>query len=178
MRNTLGGWLEAEDRLRSYMLVFRRFTDLKGRSSRSEYWWFAVINFLILVVLSNVELQLGLSKLGQPFGIFTGLYAAVALMPSIAVSVRRLHDTTLSGWWVLLAFLPVLGSLILFVLYLRAGTPGPNVYGPDPKAVEPRTFDGVPVARQKGGLTLCPWCDGANPHGLTACQWCHKPYSE
>ena len=56
------------------------------------------------------------------------------LLPSIAVAVRRLHDTDRSGWWILLGFIPIIGGIVLLVFYVLEGTQGPNRFGPDPKA--------------------------------------------
>ena len=69
------------------------------------------------------------------FGLILYLVVGLALIiPSLAVAVRRLHDTNRSGWWVLIALLPVLGALVLLVFMVLPGTVGPNSYGEDPKA--------------------------------------------
>jgi uncharacterized membrane protein YhaH (DUF805 family) len=69
-------------------------------------------------------------------GLLSGLYTLAVLLPSIAVTVRRLHDTDRSGWWILLGFIPIIGGIILLVFYVLEGTRGPNRFGPDPKAIE------------------------------------------
>ncbi|WP_249138314.1 DUF805 domain-containing protein [Phenylobacterium montanum] len=61
------------------------------------------------------------------------LFALASFVPSLAVAVRRLHDSGKSGAWILVALVPVIGGLVLLVLYLLDGTPGDNQYGPDPK---------------------------------------------
>jgi uncharacterized membrane protein YhaH (DUF805 family) len=66
-------------------------------------------------------------------GILGGLYALAVLIPSIAVTVRRLHDTDRSGWWILLGLIPLVGTIILLVFVCLDGTPGPNRFGTNPK---------------------------------------------
>ncbi len=79
--------------------------------------------------------ECGLAGLG--IGVLIGyvlmiIYGLAVLVPSIAVVVRRLHDTGHSGWWYLISFVPYVGGIVLFVFLLLASTPGDNVYGPNP----------------------------------------------
>jgi len=118
-----------------YLEALRKYAVFEGRARRMEYWMFVLINCLIIVVLSVVDTVVGLFSLGNSVGALTGLYWLVVLVPSVAVTVRRLHDTDRSGWWALLALLPVLGTIVLFVFCVLDGTPGPNRFGENPKAV-------------------------------------------
>jgi len=118
-----------------YLEALRKYAVFDGRARRMEYWMFVLINCLIIVVLSVVDTVVGLFSLGNSVGALTGLYWLVVLVPSVAVTVRRLHDTDRSGWWALLALLPVLGTIVLFVFCVLDGTPGPNRFGENPKAV-------------------------------------------
>jgi uncharacterized membrane protein YhaH (DUF805 family) len=118
-----------------YLEALRKYAVFDGRARRMEYWMFVLINCLIVVVLSVVDTVVGLFSLGNSVGALTGLYWLVVLVPSVAVTVRRLHDTDRSGWWALLALLPVLGTIVLFVFCVLDGTPGPNRFGENPKAV-------------------------------------------
>ena len=68
------------------------------------------------------------------FQLTTGIFSLVVLLPGIAVGVRRLHDLDRIGWWLLLAFVPLVGTIILIVWFCTRGTPGPNRFGPDPLA--------------------------------------------
>ncbi len=63
----------------------------------------------------------------------SGIYSLAVLIPSIAVSVRRLHDIDRTGWWLLIALVPLVGAIVLIVFHVLDGTPGPNRYGPNPK---------------------------------------------
>jgi uncharacterized membrane protein YhaH (DUF805 family) len=118
-----------------YLEALRKYAVFEGRARRMEYWMFVLINCLIVVVLSVVDTVVGLFSLGNSVGALTGLYWLVVLVPSVAVTVRRLHDTDRSGWWALLALLPVLGTIVLFVFCVLDGTPGANRFGENPKAV-------------------------------------------
>jgi uncharacterized membrane protein YhaH (DUF805 family) len=67
-------------------------------------------------------------------GLLGGIYGLAIIIPSIAVSVRRLHDIDRTGWWVLISLVPVIGTIVLLVFAVLDGTPGENRFGPNPKA--------------------------------------------
>ncbi|AVG23476.1 aminopeptidase C [Pontimonas salivibrio] len=120
---------------------FSNYANFQGRTQRSGYWW--VVLFLVLVsfVLWFVDLQLfaGLwsqDLLDQGSGPLSIVFGLAIIVPVIALGVRRLHDTNRSGWWVLLGFIPIIGSIVLFVFYVLDSTPGDNQYGPNPKGVD------------------------------------------
>lgn len=113
-------------------LPFRRFAEFSGRSRRKEYWMFTLLLVIVNVIVGIIETSLGLAgTLG--YGPLSLVVMLAILVPSIAVSVRRLHDTGRSGWWLLLVFLPIIGGLVLLIFFVLEGTKGPNEYGPDPK---------------------------------------------
>lgn len=115
-------------------LPLKRYADFSGRSRRKEYWMFLLGIIIVAVVLSIVEGVLGLSGMvGGVYGPLTALLVLAILIPSIAVQVRRFHDQDKSGWFVLLAFIPLIGGLITLVFMCLEGTPGPNRFGEDPK---------------------------------------------
>lgn len=139
-----------------YMIMpFRRYAEFSGRSRRMEYWAFTLLNFIVASVLLGLAISSGLSYrslvasgtldsgLGVAaisFLVILGLYLLVALLPGIAVTVRRLHDRNMSGWWylvfIVLSMLPLIGfiaSIALLVIFFLPGTPGPNRFGEDPK---------------------------------------------
>ncbi len=96
---------------------------------------FIVMNIGASIVASILDGILGMS--GMLFGLYGLFQAAVALglfIPGLAVGVRRMHDQDKSGWWLLIAFIPIIGWIVLLVFYLTDGTRGANQYGPDPKA--------------------------------------------
>ena len=82
-----------------YMEALRQYATFEGRARRKEYWFFTLFNFLALVVLTVVDMELGTFNEQAEIGLFGGVYLLAVLVPSIAVTVRRLHDTNRSGWW-------------------------------------------------------------------------------
>jgi uncharacterized membrane protein YhaH (DUF805 family) len=118
-------------------LPLKKYADFTGRARRKEYWSFFLLCLVGAVVLSLIDGILGMGgMIGGVYGPLTTLFLLALLVPSIAVGVRRLHDTDRSGWWILIAFVPFIGGLVLLVFYVLEGTRGPNQYGPDPKAGE------------------------------------------
>jgi uncharacterized membrane protein YhaH (DUF805 family) len=118
--------------------AYKRYADFQGRAGRSEYWMFVLFFFLVAMgagvingILTGVT---GSEAAGAPLFIVMGLFYLGSLVPSLAVGFRRLHDTNRSAWWLLIAFLPLIGSIVLIVFYCLPGTPGPNRFGPAPGA--------------------------------------------
>lgn len=109
------------------IVVLERYAKFDGRARRAEFWWFALANVLISVVLSVLG---GASDL---FSVLSVLYSLAVLIPGIALSVRRLHDIDKSGWFLLLVLIPIIGSIILIVWAATDGTKGPNTYGASEK---------------------------------------------
>ena len=114
-----------------YVDVLKNYTGFSGRAHRTEFWMFALISWVISMILGFVDSLLGMDG---AFGLGS-LYALAVLLPSIAVAMRRLHDTDRSGFWLLLMIIPILGWLVLLIFYCLEGTSGDNKYGPDPTAV-------------------------------------------
>ena len=120
----------------------RKFADFEGRARRAEYWLFTLFVLIAYVVAMLIGglFDRGGSPEATPEAIFFCLTVLALFVPSLALVVRRLHDINRSGWWYLLAFLPVIGSIIILIFMLTPGTPGPNRYGPDPKTLLAETF--------------------------------------
>ena len=124
------------------LMPLRRYAEFSGRSRRKEYWMFALLNFLIAAFVGLVTLVMAVSVSSEsammlvvtPVLILWFLLSLVFIVPGVAVTIRRLHDTDRSGWTILLALIPLIGPIILLVFYCTQGTPGPNRFGPDPKA--------------------------------------------
>lgn len=110
-----------------YTKVLQNYVGFTGRARRTEYWMFALFNAIIIIVLSILEALLGLP------GIISGLYSLAVLLPSLAVAVRRLHDTGKSGLWLLISLIPVIGAIILLVFMVLDSDEETNQYGPNPK---------------------------------------------
>lgn len=135
-----------------YLLVLRNYTKFSGRARRTEYWMFALFNCLFLLLASILDKILGtnfdtifgihLTMETQPISLhilppgYIGLiYALVVMIPSLAITVRRLHDLGKSGWMLLISLIPILGAIYLFVLLVTDSNLGPNQYGENPKGL-------------------------------------------
>ncbi|HLF98613.1 MAG TPA: DUF805 domain-containing protein [Methylococcaceae bacterium] len=116
-----------------YIGVWKKYAVFEGRAHRTEYWMFFLFNILIGIVLAFVDLATGTLSEETGMGLLGGVYTLAVLIPSIAVSVRRLHDTGRSGWWVLVGLIPLLGVIVLLVFMVLDSEPGENSYGPNPK---------------------------------------------
>jgi uncharacterized membrane protein YhaH (DUF805 family) len=117
------------DAVNWYLAVLKNYAGFSGRARRTEYWMFFLINLIIVVVLDLIGMAIKVSTL------LGGIYGLAVLIPSLAVGVRRLHDTGRSGWWLLIGLIPVIGTIILIVFMATEGQPGDNQYGPNPKQV-------------------------------------------
>lgn len=110
-----------------------KYADFNGRASRSEYWWFAL--FSVLVYLGIMILSGGISNDEENISSTSTIMLLIAvvalLIPSIAVAVRRLHDTDKSGWWYLISLVPYVGGLVLLVLLVLPAKE-PNRFGETP----------------------------------------------
>ncbi|HEX8643611.1 MAG TPA: DUF805 domain-containing protein [Allosphingosinicella sp.] len=126
-----------------YMFMpLRRYFDFSGRSRRKEYWMWTLFVVIVEVVLYSFIIGAAVSADGQmtamvglPFMLLM-VFALAIMIPAIAVTIRRLHDQDKSGAYFLLIFIPLVGPIVLLVFMCMEGTPGPNQYGPDPKAHE------------------------------------------
>ncbi|ATF10043.1 DUF805 domain-containing protein [Candidatus Enterovibrio altilux] len=116
-----------------YFGVLKKYAVLKGRARRKEYWTFILFNMFFSLLLGQVDSMLGLFKTEVGIGTLGIIYAITVFVPTLAVTVRRLHDANHSGWWALLSLVP-LGMFALLILQAFEGTQGPNRFGPDPKA--------------------------------------------
>ena len=101
--------------------VVSKYANFSDRAARSEYWWWQL--FVLLwswIPILNLVLLL------------------IFFIPSLAVAVRRLHDTGRSGWWILLGLIPIIGAIVLLIFYLTDSQVGTNQFGPNPKGIEPQ----------------------------------------
>src|SRR5437763_10421794 len=130
-----------------YMAVLKKYAEFSGRARRREYWMFVLINFLIGCGLAVI------GALVSNLSFLSWIYSLAVLVPGIAVSVRRLHDTGRSGWWLLIGLIPLIGLIVLIVFFASDGEPGDNEYGPHPEAWG---VDAAPAERRRH-----PLLDGA-----------------
>ncbi len=117
-----------------YLAVLKKYATISGRATRSEYWYFVLFNALITIALIVLDKVTGTYNADVGLGAVSGLYSLAVLIPSVAVAIRRLHDTGRSGWWFLLAFIPLVGALILLFFMVQDSQAMTNKYGENPKA--------------------------------------------
>ncbi|MCP5128633.1 MAG: DUF805 domain-containing protein [Pseudomonadales bacterium] len=123
------------DMVTAVKTVLGKYATFSGRATRSEYWWWILASVILFTVLGLIDGGLVAPMLGaaafdpdagQPLSLIVSL---ALLLPNLAVSVRRLHDTDRSGWWLLLSFIPIFGTLALLYFMVLRGTEGSNRFG-------------------------------------------------
>lgn len=114
--------------------ALHQYAVFTGRARRAEYWWFFLFTVLVSMAAGIIDQMLHtMTQLGVGF---IGTVASLALLlPELAVTVRRLHDTDRSGWWLLAFLIPIAGFVLWLVFMLSDGSPQPNRFGPSPKQV-------------------------------------------
>lgn len=115
-----------------YIEVLKKYAVFGGRAGRKEFWFFFLFNLIITIVLGYIDRMIGTAGASGGMGILGLIYALAVLLPGIGVSIRRLHDTNRSGWWLLLSFIPLIGAIVLLVFMALEGTSGANQYGEHP----------------------------------------------
>jgi len=116
------------------------YAKFRGRARRSEYWFISLFLFLTNLVAAVVDFVL-LGSDADRFvangggGLVGLIWLLATIVPAISVLVRRLHDTSRSGWWALIGFVPLAGGIVLVVFTVQSSLPGENTYGPSPKVI-------------------------------------------
>lgn len=118
-----------------YLEVLKKYAVFNGRARRKEYWYYTLFNLIITIALAVIDGVTGSFSSTTGIGLLGGIYGLAVLIPSLAVLVRRLHDTERSGWWLLIALIPIIGPLVLLVFLVQDSKPGQNQYGENPKEV-------------------------------------------
>jgi uncharacterized membrane protein YhaH (DUF805 family) len=137
------------------IMPLRRYAEFTGRSRRKEYWLYVLFLVIVGVLFGMLDTALGLGGSASSWhstsgpqvgaggsfhgGVLTLIFWLATLVPSIAVAIRRLHDTDRSGWWLLIGLVPLIGGIVLLVFMLLEGTRGPNRFGPDPRDPAPES---------------------------------------
>jgi uncharacterized membrane protein YhaH (DUF805 family) len=124
--------IDLEDSMNWYLEVLKKYAVFNGRARRMEYWMFVLVNAIIGVALGLIEAAAGIAPESDQ-SVLPTLYGLAVLLPSLAVGVRRLHDTDRTGWWLLIALVPIIGAIVLLVFMVQDSQPTENQYGPNPK---------------------------------------------
>lgn len=140
---------------------FRQYVGFSGRAARSEFWWFTLFGLLVGVAAGIVD----------PRNTIGALISLALLLPSLAVGVRRLHDTGRSGWWLLIALVPIAGLIVLIVFFVSGGDPGANRFGPPP------TNAGTPAEAVVSSPQAPPLASAPTAHDRIACPRCGESIS-
>lgn len=107
-------------------VVMNKYAQFSGRASRREFWGFVLVNILLSILVGIVGSILRIQNA------LSALYSLALLLPSLAVGVRRLHDTNRSGWWLLISLIPFLGAIVLIIFFIEESSAGNNQYGTPP----------------------------------------------
>jgi uncharacterized membrane protein YhaH (DUF805 family) len=114
---------------------FDNYANFTGRASRAAFWWWFLFGVLVGIAANILDAIFG------SYPVFSGIAGLALLLPDLAIGVRRLHDTGRTGWWLLIALIPLIGFIVLLIFYLEQGDEGENEYGPPPpdRGVAPAT---------------------------------------
>jgi uncharacterized membrane protein YhaH (DUF805 family) len=118
---------------------FDHYTKFEGRAHKAAFWWWFLFQLLVYIGAEIID-----AILGTP--IFWIIAALGLLLPNLSVSIRRLHDTNRTGWWILIGLIPIVGFIVLLIFYLQQSDPGVNDYGPPMAegAADPPVASGIP----------------------------------
>lgn len=111
-----------------FLKGLKNYATFEGRARRKEYWMYTLFYVIFGVALMVIEELTGILFL-------YAVYSLALLLPSLAISVRRLHDTGRSGWWVWIGLIPIIGSIILLVFLCQDSKENQNKFGENPKAI-------------------------------------------
>jgi uncharacterized membrane protein YhaH (DUF805 family) len=120
--------------MKYYLKAYKNYAVFEGRASLVEFWYFFLFNIVLSVSAVIIDNLLGIESkglLGQ--GLIFEIYSIIVFIPGIAVSIRRLHDSRKSGWYILIVIVPIIGIIGFFLLTAVDGSPGKNEYGENPK---------------------------------------------
>lgn len=117
-----------------YIEVIKKYAVFSGRARRAEYWYFVLFNTIIYTAVTIIS-----NAIGDKTNALISLYILFMFVPSLAVTVRRLHDVDYSGWFLLVTLIPLIGIIWIFVLTLFDSNPDNNKYGANPKTAEKTT---------------------------------------
>lgn len=160
-----------------YIGAWKKYAMFDGRARRKEYWMFFLINFFIILAIAAVETSLSSSSSSAGNGVLSNIYSLAVFIPSLAIAVRRIHDTGHPGWWILVPF-------VNFVFLVTPGQAGSNAYGPDPLDESPTLAPPVTPAgwladptrrhqiRYRDGFR---WTDTVADNGVTSIDPVDRP---
>ncbi|MGW1543995.1 DUF805 domain-containing protein [Streptomyces sp. NPDC002309] len=111
-----------------FITALKKYAVFSGRARRKEYWMFFLFYMILAVAAAIIDVLINMQIVSLVLAL--GLF-----LPSLSITIRRLHDTDRSGWWILIGLIPLVGGIVLLVFACTDGKPGDNKYGPNPKDV-------------------------------------------
>lgn len=121
--------------MKYFLAAMQKYTDFEGRASAREYWMFYLMNFVFAMGFALLDLLFRTNSNSNNPGLFTWLYALAVLLPSLAIAVRRLHDTNKAGGWYFISFVPLIGAIWFIFLLVAEGDTTENRFGPLPEKI-------------------------------------------
>jgi uncharacterized membrane protein YhaH (DUF805 family) len=121
--------------MNGYLQVLNKYAVFKDRARRREYWFFILFNVIFGTALVFIDQKMGSFVASADFGVLSALYTLAVMIPGVAVSIRRLHDTGRSGWWFLITIVPILGFCVFLYFMALDSDPGTNKYGHHQKVI-------------------------------------------
>ncbi len=115
-----------------YFEVLQKYAVFDGRARRKEYWYFTLFNMIIVYAISALDHLVFSTVTDSGVGLLGAIYFLAVFLPYLSVSIRRLHDTDRTGWWLLINLIPLIGMIVFIVFMASKGTEGDNQYGPSP----------------------------------------------
>ena len=120
--------------MKYFIYCLKNYFKFSGRATRSEYWYFVLFGLLLSLAAMLIDFSIETYYIEEGIGIFSSIYTLAILIPSLAVTVRRLHDTNRSAWWLLISLIPIIGTIVLIVFYCQDSKED-NKYGVNPKKI-------------------------------------------
>jgi len=114
----------------------KKYLDFSTRAQRKEFWFFVLFYVGGVFILTVIDIAANTYDEESGIGLFSSIFLLLTFIPYLAVSVRRIHDTNRTGWWVLILIIPLIGAIWLIVLYCLRGNQGENKFGEDPLSAE------------------------------------------
>ncbi len=125
--------------MKYFLKCLKNYAVFDGRATRSEYWYFFLFNLIFAVISAIIDELSGttfhIGSINLHYGYVYLIYGLAIFAPSLAVTVRRLHDVGKSGWFYFIILIPFVGAVWLLVLACTDSNPGENKYGPNPKGI-------------------------------------------
>lgn len=120
-----------------FISAIRQYAVFKGRTRRKEFWYFYLISFVISLALAFLDNRMGTFNPEMGGGLLGGVYGIFIFLPSLSLTVRRIHDSGYSGYWAFILLIPIIGVLAILFFALMDSKPGSNEYGISPKESAP-----------------------------------------